>query len=83
MLELNPVTGRKHQIRKQLLIHGCPVLGDSKYRLEENYSKRKENLMLHAYKINFSIDKIKYKFCADLPINFKEILKEKYLKTFL
>ena len=83
LLELNPVTGRKHQIRKQLLIHGCPVLGDSKYRLEENYSKRKENLMLHAYKINFSIDKIKYKFCADLPINFKEILKEKYLKTFL
>jgi len=38
--------------------------------------------MLHAYKISFMIDSIKYKFSADLPILFKENLKEKYLKSY-
>ena len=81
-LRLNPETGRKHQIRKQLLIHGCPILGDNKYRLATNYPKKKETLMLHAYKINFSIANTKYSFCADPPIAFKKILKEKYLRIF-
>ena len=81
-LRLNPETGRKHQIRKQLLIHGCPILGDSKYRLTTNSPKKKETLMLHAYKINFSIANAKYSFCADPPIAFKKILKEKYLRIF-
>ena len=81
-LRLNPETGRKHQIRKQLLIHGCPILGDSKYRLATNYPKKKETLMLHAYKINFSIANTKYSFCADPPIVFKKILKEKHLRIF-
>ena len=34
----HPETGRKHQIRKQLLISGNPILGDSKYRLSNKYS---------------------------------------------
>ena len=38
--------------------------------------------MLHAYKINFSIANTKYSFCADPPIAFKKILKEKYLRIF-
>ena len=81
-LKLSPETGRKHQIRKQLLIRGCPILGDSKYRLGSNYPKNKETLMLHAYKINFSIANTKYSFCADPPETFNKILKEKYLKIF-
>ena len=82
-LMLNPVTGRKHQLRKQLLMHGHPVVGDSKYRLSEYRSNKKKNLMLHAYKINFSIKNLKYKFTARPPIYFEEMLKEKYLKNFL
>ena len=82
LLKLNPETGRKHQLRKQLLIHGCPILGDSKYRMYKNYSNKTKTLMLHAHKINFSIDDTKYSFTADLPKTFKKILKEKYLKTF-
>ena len=81
LLKLNPETGRKHQIRKQLLIHGYPILGDSKYRMSVN-SGKKNTLMLHAYKINFSIGGTKYNFTAELPISFKNILKEKYLKIF-
>ena len=82
LIELNPETGRKHQLRKQLLIHGHPILGDSKYRISENKFNKKNSLMLHAYKINFSISGIKYNFFADLPFDFKNVIKEKYLKSF-
>ncbi len=81
LLKLNPQTGRKHQLRKQLLIHGCPVLGDDKYRITPNKMK-KNTLMLHAYKINFSIAQTRYNFSAALPLTFVNTLKEKYLKTF-
>ena len=82
LLEMNPITGRKHQLRKQLLIHGYPILGDTKYRISDNYKSKKSSLMLHAYKINFSIDGNKYNYCADLPFTFKNLLKEKYLRIF-
>ena len=80
LLKLNPETGRKHQLRKQLLIHGHPILGDTKYRLTKNYTDKKKTLMLHAYKINFSINKIKYNFLCDPSDDFKQIIKEKHLR---
>tara|TARA_B100001123_G_scaffold199323_1_gene226604 strand:+ start:13104 stop:14018 length:915 start_codon:yes stop_codon:yes gene_type:complete len=82
LLKLHPLTGRKHQLRKQLLNIGNPILGDSKYRLNKNTYKKNAHLMLHAYKINFSINNIKYNFKADLPKDFLEILNEKYLKNY-
>ena len=82
LLKLNPETGRKHQLRKQLLIHGCPILGDSKYRISENHLSIKNSLMLHAYKVNFSIADTKYSYSAELPFGFKKVLREKYLKIF-
>jgi len=82
LLKLNPETGRKHQLRKQLLLHGNPILGDSKYRLTLNKSKSKNTLMLHAHKIKFTINNIKFNFTADLSISFKKILNEKYLKNY-
>ena len=82
LLKLNPETGKKHQLRKQLLIHGNPILGDRKYNMLENLPNKKNNLMLHAYKINFSIANIKYNFSANPPMTFIKTLKEKYLKNF-
>jgi len=82
LLKLNPVTGRKHQLRKQLLLYGHPILGDNKYRLIERKDSRKNFLMLHAYKINFSINSMKYSFFAKPPPEFEIILKEKSLKIF-
>ena len=81
LLKLNPQTGRKHQLRKQLLIRGCPILGDEKYRLTPKKSSN-NHLMLHAHKINFSIAGNKFNFSASLPLHFIKTLKEKYLKTF-
>ena len=82
LLKLNPETGRKHQLRKQLLIHGNTILGDSKYRISENYRSKETKLMLHAYKINFSIADNKYSFSADPPTSFMKILNEKYLRIY-
>tara|TARA_B100001123_G_C15264493_1_gene1007911 strand:- start:386 stop:1303 length:918 start_codon:yes stop_codon:yes gene_type:complete len=83
LLKLTPETGRKHQIRKQLLMIGHPILGDEKYRFSQKVTNRKNFLMLHAYKINFTINNIKYKYVADLPIEFINTLTEKSLKNFL
>ena len=82
LLQLNPETGRKHQLRKQLLIQGLPILGDNKYRISESFNNHKNKLMLHAYKINFSINDKKFKFLAEPTLEFKKTLKEKYLKNF-
>mgnify|MGYP001366701262 CR=1 FL=1 len=83
LLRLNPITGRKHQLRKQLLMHGHPILGDQKYRLIDKNFNKKDFLMLHAFKIDFSINNHKYNFTADLPEIFKKNLNEKYLKISL
>ena len=82
LLKLNPQTGRKHQLRRQLLNHGHPILGDSKYRITENRVDKKNHLMLHAFKINFSIDGVKYNFSANPPLEFINFLREKFLKIF-
>ena len=59
---------------------GYPILGDSKYKLIDMKKNKNKNLMLHSYKINFSINGIKHKYFAELPFIFKKTLKEKYLK---
>jgi len=82
LLELNPITGRKHQLRKQLLIQGNPVLGDNKYRFSTKHTIKKNSLMLHAYRINFSINEKKHNYYADVPEAFNKVLKEKYLKIY-
>ena len=33
LLEMNPITGRKHQLRKQLYLVGHSIYGDDKYKL--------------------------------------------------
>ena len=75
-LELNPITGRKHQLRKQLLKIGCPIIGDNKYFLNDIKRLKIKNLMLHAYKIKFMINNIKYNFKAKYNNLFEDFLKK-------
>jgi 23S rRNA pseudouridine955/2504/2580 synthase len=75
-LELNPITGRKHQLRKQLLKIGCPIIGDDKYFLNDTKRLKIKNLMLHAYKIKFMINNIKYNFKAKYNNLFEDFLKK-------
>jgi len=75
-LELNPITGRKHQLRKQLLKIGSPIIGDDKYFLNDRKRIKTKNLMLHAYKIKFMINNIQYNFKAKYNILFEDFLKK-------
>ena len=76
LLELKPITGRKHQLRKQLFEIGHPICGDNKY-----FSKiPNKNLMLHAYQIKFIIKNKKFTYRALLPDYFVNFIKNKKLK---
>jgi len=77
-LELNPITGRKHQLRKQLLKIGCPIIGDDKYFLNDRKRIKMKNLMLHAYKIKFMINNIQYNFKAEYDKEFDSFLKNNF-----
>ena len=76
LLELNPITGRKHQLRKQLLNIGFPIVGDDKYFLSDR--KKIKNLMLHAYKIKFMINNVQYNFRAKYDDKFEDFLKKNF-----
>ena len=75
-LELKPITGRKHQLRKQLFNIGNPILGDHKYSIKEfrtNFGSK--NILLHSYKIKFMINNKKYNFKAIYSDEFSNFIK--------
>lgn len=51
LLEINPLTGRHHQIRVQLSAIGCPIKGDLKYGFDRG--NKDASIHLHARKIEF------------------------------
>ena len=80
LVELKPITGRKHQLRKQLYAIGNSIYGDSKYSNKIFKQSKNKNLMLHSYQIKFMINDKKYTYRASLPNYFNELLKVKRLK---
>jgi len=78
-VKMKPITGRKHQLRKQLYAIGNPVYGDQKYKLNNSRIKTNKNLFLHSYQIKFMINEKKYTYTALLPDYFKKLLKAKRL----
>ena len=74
LLELNPITGRKHQLRKQLYMRGFPIVGDNKYNLYQNKKIKDECMLLHSYKIKFMKNDKKFNYQAELDYEFKKKL---------
>ena len=79
LVELKPITGRKHQLRKQLYALGQPIFGDIKYKLSNTTRGINKNLMLHSYQIKFKINDVKHTYTALLPDYFRNLLKRKRL----
>ena len=69
LLEVNPITGRPHQIRVQLSAIGSPIRGDLKYGFHKPNADA--NINLHAREIIFEhpIKKEKQRITAPLPEN--------------
>jgi 23S rRNA pseudouridine955/2504/2580 synthase len=80
-VELNPITGRKHQLRKQLYNIGNPIIGDDKYftnRRADKIKNKNKKLMLHAYKIKFMINNVQYNFKAEYDKDFEDFIKKNF-----
>jgi 23S rRNA pseudouridine1911/1915/1917 synthase len=74
LLELEPFTGRTHQLRVHLAFLGHPILGDTKYGKNNEFSR----LALHAKSISF-IHPRKGKlveFSCEIPLEFSEFLNK-------
>ena len=69
LLEVNPITGRPHQIRVQLASIGCPIVGDIKYGFESPNDDA--SICLHARQLEFihPVKKEPIAISADLPKN--------------
>ena len=79
LVQMKPITGRKHQLRKQLFIENHSIIGDKKYNSQKDNKSINKNLMLHSYQIKFRINDKKYTYRASLPEYFKKMLKTKRL----
>ena len=51
LIQVNPVTGRPHQIRVQLSSQKCPIVGDVKYGAPALLPDKR--IALHAYQLEF------------------------------
>nr|WP_316929555.1 RluA family pseudouridine synthase [Arenibacter latericius] len=78
LVELNPITGRRHQLRKHLSSINHPILGDKDYGIKPLILKGK-GLYLHAYTLKFThpfTGKALY-FEDELPSKFKKLFPSK------
>lgn len=78
LLEVEPKTGRHHQIRVQLASMGCPIKGDIKYGF--NRTNPNGSIHLHARKLNFihPVKKEPVTIIANPP---KDPVWEAFMKT--
>jgi 23S rRNA pseudouridine1911/1915/1917 synthase len=69
LLQVNPLTGRSHQIRVQLSTMDCPIVGDNKYGYPRG--SKKGSICLHARKLEFihPVQKEPVIIFAPLPVD--------------
>jgi 23S rRNA pseudouridine1911/1915/1917 synthase len=68
-VEIQPVTGRKHQLRVHLASRGWPIVGDRKYGGQRSFEP---GIALHARKlaIEHPVRKERLEFEAPLPASW-------------
>ncbi len=81
LVEVQPKTGRTHQIRVHFSAVNHPVVGDSLYAPKRPPALGFERLALHSYIIEFTdLKGKKVKIVAPLPMDFKKAVKKFDLK---
>ncbi len=75
LLDINPITGRTHQIRVHLAASGHPLAGDERYGHRKS-KIRCPRLFLHAYKIAFDHPQTgeRVEYSSPLPEDLKTFL---------
>ena len=80
LIQFEPKTGKKHQLRIVAKNLGCPIVGDKKYNL--NKSNTQENLKLNAHKLEFNIENFAFNYKSKLPKDFTDYVKNKQISYF-
>jgi len=70
LLEVDPLTGRHHQIRVQLSTSGWPIKGDVKYGARRGNTDR--SISLHARRITFTHPVKKEEMVVEAPLPVSE-----------
>jgi len=78
LLKLEPKTGRKHQLRRQLNFIRHPIIGDSKYSIK-NLDNSNDKLLLHAYSISFKFNNQKFFYKVNFPCYFLDFCNKNRL----
>jgi len=66
-LEVRPLTGRKHQIRRQLAAMGHPIVGDVRYGASKPLSRHSIALLAHAITVEHPTTRERMTFCVEAP----------------
>ena len=74
LIELNPTTGRRHQLRVHLYYIGNSIVGDVRYG-EKMVQEKYPRLMLHAKELVVEINGTEKTFSADIPQSFSKYLQ--------
>lgn len=81
LLDIELITGRRHQIRVHLYSVGHPIVGDLRYG-EKSVQSQYERLMLHAKRLTYSDASGKEHVAhAQIPASFEALLTQKGLAT--
>lgn len=67
LLEINLLTGRKHQIRVQLSAIGCPIKGDLKYGDKRSNPDGSISLLAHSVKFIHPVSKQEINVVSSIP----------------
>ena len=73
-----PLTGKTHQLRLLSKYLNSAIIGDSKYRINNNYID--EKLQLNAFCLKFNFKNKKYEFKGSFPQHIIKFLKKIKLK---
>jgi len=73
LLELEPHTGRRHQLRVHAYAFGHPLVGDPRYG-DPALQKTQPRLALHAYTAKLSLGEVHYDWVVPLPSAFATLL---------
>ena len=74
-----PKTGKTHQIRIVAKHLGCPIVGDTKYNIQNKFSF--EKLKLNAHVVKFKYKDKDYSFVSNIPLHFKDFFRKNKLSN--